>query len=54
MSNKKLAVLGIVAVVMIILAVLQNPSSENMKFGGEGESYLIQGLNPSDIDSIVL
>ena len=54
MSNKKLALLGIVAVVMVILAVLQKPSSEKMKSGGEGQSYLIQGLNPSDIYSIVL
>jgi len=54
MSNKKLAVLGIVTVVMIILAVLTNPSSKKMKSGGAGEAYLIQGLDPSEIDSMVL
>ena len=54
MSNKKLVVLGIFAVIMIVLAVLQNSSLEKMESGSEGESYLIQGLNPSDIATIVL
>jgi hypothetical protein len=54
MSNKKLAVLGILAVVMIVLAVLTNPSSKKVKVRSEGKAYLIQGLDPSEIAKIVL
>ncbi|MHC4105571.1 MAG: DUF4340 domain-containing protein [Planctomycetota bacterium] len=54
MSNKKLTILGIVAVVMVIWAVAQSHVSNRPSTETQGPSYLIQGLDPADIDSIVL
>ncbi|MCP4263576.1 MAG: DUF4340 domain-containing protein [Planctomycetes bacterium] len=54
MSNKKLTILGIVAVLMVIWAVAQSKVSNRPSTETEGLSYLIQGLDPADIDSIVL
>jgi hypothetical protein len=54
MSNKKLAILGVVAVVMLIWAVVQSQVSNKPKTVSQGPSYLIQGLDPALIDSIVL
>ena len=54
MSNKKLMVLGIVAVFMVIWAVVQSRVSSRLKTDVDGLAYLIQGLDPADIDSIVL
>jgi len=54
MSNRKLTILGIVAVVMVIWAVAQSHISNRPSTVMEGPAYLIQGLDPSDIDSIVL
>ena len=54
MSGKKLAVLGIVAVFMVIWAVVQSRVSNRPKVGTDRPAYLIQGLDPADIDSIVL
>lgn len=52
MSNKKLTVLGIVAVLMVLWAVIQSRVSN--KIGGEPDkpTYLIQGLDPSVVNSI--
>jgi len=54
MSNKKLTILGIVAVCMVIWAVVQSHISNKPKTVPGKPAYLIQGLNPADIGSIVL
>ena len=54
MSNRKLTILGIVAVLMVIWAVAQSHVSNKPSTETQGPSYLIQGLDPADIDSIVL
>jgi len=54
MSDKKLTVLGIVAVFMVIWAVVQSRVSSRPKTNVDRLAYLIQGLDPADIDSIVV
>jgi len=54
MSNKKLTILGIVAVLMVIWAVAQSHVSNRQSTETDGPAYLLQGLDPADIDSIVL
>jgi hypothetical protein len=54
MSDRKLTILGIVAVLMVIWAVAQSQISNGPKTALEGPAYLIQGLDPADINSIVL
>jgi hypothetical protein len=54
MSDRKLTLLGIVAVFMVIWAVVQSRVSNRPKVGTDRPAYLIQGLDPADIDSIVL
>jgi hypothetical protein len=54
MSDKKLKILGIVAIVMVVWAVAQSHISNRASTTMQGPSYLIQGLDPADIDSIVL
>src|SRR4030042_714946 len=54
MSNKKLMVLGVVAVLMLIWAVILSRISNRPKTVSDSPSYLIQGLDPAGIDSIVL
>lgn len=54
MSNKKLVVLGVVAVFMLIWAIVQSRVSNRPKTASQGPSYLVQGLDPAGIDSIVL
>ncbi len=54
MSDRKLTVLGIVAVFMVIWAVVQSRVSNRPKTDVDKLAYLIQGLDPADIDSIVL
>ena len=54
MSNKNLTILGIVAVLMVIWAVAQSHVSNRASTETEGPAYLLQGLDPADIDSIVL
>ena len=54
MSNKKLMVLGVLAVVMVLLAVAVNNIGDAERGVAEGSSYLIQGLDPDNIDSIVV
>ena len=54
MSNKKLIILGFVAVIMVILAVLQPRISSKPKGESSGTEDLIQGLDPSHIGSIVI
>jgi hypothetical protein len=54
MSNIKLVILGVVAVFMLVWAVVQSRIS-NRPVNTSGEpTYLVQGLDPADIDSIVI
>jgi len=54
MSDKKLTMLAIVAVLMVIWAVAQSRIASEPKAKPEAPAYLIQGLDPADIASIVL
>jgi hypothetical protein len=54
MSNKKLAILAILAVLIVVWAVVQSRISSGPQVTPESVVYLIQGLDPADIDSIVL
>ncbi len=54
MSDKKLTVLGIVAVFMVLWAVVQSRVSNGPAPERVAPVYLIQGLEPSGIGSIVL
>jgi hypothetical protein len=54
MSNKKLTILGVVAVLMVLWAVVQTRISNKSGVETAGLSYLIQGLDPSGVGSIVI
>ena len=54
MSDKKLTVLGIVAVFMVIWAVIQSRVSSRPKTDVDRPAYLLWGLDPAGIDSIVV
>ena len=54
MSNTKLAILGIVAAVMVILVAVQSRMSKAPVKLTQGGSYLIQGLEPGQIAGIVI
>ena len=54
MSNKNLTILGIVAVVMVLWAVVQSRISNKPGAEPARPVYLIQGLDPSGVDSIVI
>lgn len=54
MSDKKLTILGIVAVFMVIWAVVQSRVSSRTKVESDKPTHLIQGLDPADIGSIVV
>ncbi len=54
MSNKKLAILGIVAAVMLALALMQSKISNVSSNITPGTKYLVSGVNTDDIDSIVI
>lgn len=54
MSDRKLIILGIVAVLMGIWAVVQSRVSSRPRTEPDAPSYLIQGLDPLSIGSIVL
>ena len=54
MSDRKLIILGIVAVLMVIWAVVQSRISSRPRTQPDAPAYLIQGLNTADIGSIVL
>jgi hypothetical protein len=54
MSDKKLSILAIVAVFMVIWAVVQSRVSHKSKTEPGAPTYLIQGLDPADIGSIVI
>lgn len=54
MSNKKLMVLGIVAALMLLWAVIQSRIANRPRAASAGQSYLLQGLDPADIYTIVI
>jgi hypothetical protein len=54
MSNRKLVVLGIIAIVMVLWAGAQLRLSTERASAPTGPSYLIQGLDTAEIFSIVL
>jgi hypothetical protein len=54
MSNKKLTILGIVAVIMVLWAVVQSRISNRPDGEPAGPTLLIQGLDPARVDSIVV
>ncbi|MHC5061350.1 MAG: DUF4340 domain-containing protein [Planctomycetota bacterium] len=55
MSNKKLVILGVVAIVMVILAGVQLKINSTISSGpSKGPSYLLQGLNTDQIASFTL
>ena len=54
MSNKKLVILCVVAVFMLIWAVIQSRISNRPVFTSGEPTYLVQGLDTADIDSIII
>jgi hypothetical protein len=52
MSNKKLAILGIIAAVMLVWAVVQSNVSSRSPKVTSGPAYLVSGVNIDDINSI--
>jgi hypothetical protein len=54
MSDKKLTILGIAAVVAVLWAVIQARVSNRPRSEADRPVYLIQGLDPADIDTIVM
>lgn len=54
MSNKNLTILGVVTVLMVIWAVIQSRVSSRPRTEPEAPAYLIQGLDPTQVGSIVL
>ena len=54
MSDKKLTILGIVAAIMVVWAVVQSRVSNRAASGSGKPVYLIQGLNTDDIGSIIV
>lgn len=54
MSNKKLITLGIITVCMTAWAIVQSHISNRPRTEAEKSAYLIQGMDPSNIDSIIL
>lgn len=54
MNNRKLGILAVVAAGMVFLAVVQARLSVSKRSGASGPTYLIQGLESADIDSITI
>jgi hypothetical protein len=54
MSNQKLGILAIVAVVMVVWATVQSRTPGRKQVEQSGPAYLIQGLDPGAIASIVV
>ena len=54
MSNKKLIILGVIAVCMVTWAIIQAQLSNKTRSSLESSAHLIQGLDPSNIDTISL
>lgn len=54
MSGKKLLILAVAAVVLVLLAVVQRRFLNRTPVEPSGPSYLIEGFDPDNIDSIVI
>jgi len=54
MSNKNLTILAVVAVFMVLWAVVQSRIANRRTVQADAPAYLIQGLDPADIGTIVL
>lgn len=54
MNNRKLGILAVVAAGMVFLAVVQARLSVSKRSRPSGPTYLIQGLESADIDSITI
>ncbi len=54
MSNRNLGILAVVAAIMVVWAVVQSRLANRSGVEPSGPSYLIQGLDPGQIDSIVI
>jgi hypothetical protein len=54
MSNKKLAILAVVAGVMVLLAVVQSRLANRRTIQTDEIAYLIQGLQPDKIGAVIL
>jgi hypothetical protein len=54
MSNRKLGILAIVAAVMVLWATIQSKLSNRSRVEAVGQTYLLQGLNTSEISSITV
>ena len=54
MSNRKLVILALIAGVMVLWAVVQSRISHGPRAAPGTLAYLVQGLDPADIGSIVL
>lgn len=54
MSNRNLGILAVVAAIMVVWAVVQSRLANRSSVEPSGPSYLVQGLDPAQIDSIVV
>lgn len=54
MDNRKLGILAVVAAVMVLWAVVQARLSSGRRAAPTGPTYLIQGLDPAEIDTITV
>jgi hypothetical protein len=54
MSNQKLGILAVVAAIMVTWAVVQSRLSNGVKVEPSGPTYLIQGLDPTQIAGITV
>ena len=54
MSNRNLGILAVVAAIMVVWAVVQSRLADRSSVEPSGPSYLVQGLDPAQIDSIVV
>ncbi len=54
MNNRNLIILSIVSVLLIIWAVCQSHFSNKPSVTRKADTYLIQGLDPDDINSIII
>jgi hypothetical protein len=52
MTDKKLTTLGVIAVVMVVLAIIVSQAAKKKPASGGTVDYLIQGLNPESISAI--
>jgi hypothetical protein len=54
MNNKSLIILGLAAATLIIIAAIMSGVADKSQPLSDSPSYLIQGLDPADIDTIII